>query len=175
MKFIMRAGTAVAVVAAFAAFAPLANAEDTTFEVSVKDHQFQPAEFKAAAGAAIVFKVKNLSTSPVEFESEPLQFETVVKPNATFHGPSRNFSTRAPHAVNDLTSPASYTSREDEERQVTSKLVLFLRSGAVQTSMPHHLIGPNGMLSAAKGPTAGVSTGIGGTFRFVKLTEGFHE
>jgi plastocyanin len=82
MKLIMRAGTAVAVVAAFAAFAPLANAEDTTFEVSVKDHQFQPAEFKAAAGAAIVFKVKNLSTSPVEFESEPLQFETVVKPNA---------------------------------------------------------------------------------------------
>ena len=60
MKFITKAGTAVAVVAAFAAFAPLASAEDTTFEVSVKDHQFQPAEFKAAAGAAIVFKVKNV-------------------------------------------------------------------------------------------------------------------
>jgi plastocyanin len=60
----------------------LASAEDTTLEVSVKDGQFQPAEIKAAAGAAIVFKVKNLGTSPVEFESEPLQFETVVKPNA---------------------------------------------------------------------------------------------
>jgi plastocyanin len=48
----------------------------------VKDHQFQPAEFKAAAGTAIVFKVKNMSAEPVEFESEPLQFETVVKPNA---------------------------------------------------------------------------------------------
>jgi hypothetical protein len=100
---------------------------------------------------------------------------TVVKPNATFHCPSRNFSTKAPHAVNDLTSPASYTSREDEEGRLTSTLVLFLRSGAVQCSMPHHLIGPNGLLSQAKGPTAGVSTGIGGTFRFVKLTEGFHE
>jgi plastocyanin len=83
MKFIMKTATAVAVVTAFAAFAPLAGAaDDTTLEVSVKDHQFQPAEFKAAAGAPIVFKVKNLSESPVEFESEPLQFETVVKPNA---------------------------------------------------------------------------------------------
>lgn len=82
MTFITKAATAAAVAASFVAFAPLASAEETTFEVSVKDHQFQPSEFKAAAGAAIVFKVKNLSTSPVEFESEPLQFETVVKPNA---------------------------------------------------------------------------------------------
>jgi Cupredoxin-like domain len=29
-----------------------------------------------------VFKVKNLGADPVEFESEPLQFEQVVKPNA---------------------------------------------------------------------------------------------
>jgi plastocyanin len=83
MKCIMKAGTAVAMVTAFAAFAPLASAaDDTTLELSVKDHQFQPAEMKAAAGTAIVFKVKNLDTQPVEFESEPLQFETVVKPNA---------------------------------------------------------------------------------------------
>jgi plastocyanin len=83
MNFIMKAATAVAVVTAFAASAPMVSADDgTTFEVSVKDHQFQPAEFKAAAGTAIVFKVKNLDTAPVEFESEPLQFETVVKPNA---------------------------------------------------------------------------------------------
>jgi plastocyanin len=83
MNFIMKAATAVVVVTAFAASAPMVSADDgTTFEVSVKDHQFQPAEFKAAAGTAIVFKVKNLDTAPVEFESEPLQFETVVKPNA---------------------------------------------------------------------------------------------
>jgi plastocyanin len=82
MRIMMKAATAAAVTMAFAAFAPLASAEDTTLEVSVKDHQFQPAEFKAAANTPIVFKVKNLSTSPVEFESEPLQFETVVKPNA---------------------------------------------------------------------------------------------
>ena len=76
------AAVAMAIAASFALAAPLAKAADATFEVSVKDHQFQPAEFKAAAGTAIVFKVKNLGAEPVEFESEPLQFETVVKPNA---------------------------------------------------------------------------------------------
>jgi plastocyanin len=78
-----KAAIAVAIATSFAIAAPLARAEDgTTFEVSVKDHQFQPAEFKAAAGTAIVFKVKNMGAESVEFESEPLQFETVVKPNA---------------------------------------------------------------------------------------------
>jgi plastocyanin len=78
-----KATIAVAIATSLVMAAPLARAEDgTTLEVSVKDHQFQPAEFKAAAGTAIVFKVKNMGAEPVEFESEPLQFETVVKPNA---------------------------------------------------------------------------------------------
>jgi plastocyanin len=82
MKFIIKTATAVAAVAALAAFAPLANADDgATLEVTVKDQKFEPAEVKVAAGTPIVFKVKNLGTSPVEFESEPLQFETVIKPN----------------------------------------------------------------------------------------------
>jgi len=77
------AAIAVAIATSFVVAAPLARAEDgKTFEVSVKDHQFQPAEIKATAGTAIVFKVKNLGADPVEFESEPLQFEQVVKPNA---------------------------------------------------------------------------------------------
>jgi len=78
-----KAVLAVTIATSFALAAPLASADEgTTLEVSVKDHQFQPAEFKAPAGTAIVFKVKNLGTDPVEFESEPLQFEMVVKPNA---------------------------------------------------------------------------------------------
>jgi plastocyanin len=82
MKFITKIATAVAFASACVAFAPLASAESTTLEVSVKDNKFQPAEFKAKAGSEIVFKVKNLGTAPVEFESEPLQFEQVIKPNA---------------------------------------------------------------------------------------------
>ncbi len=83
MTFITKAAIAMAFVSASVAFVPLANAGDsTTLEVSVKDNQFQPAEFKAKAGNEIVFKVKNLGTAPVEFESEPLQVEQVIKPNA---------------------------------------------------------------------------------------------
>jgi plastocyanin len=77
-----KAAIAVAIATSFVLAAPSVRAGDATFEVSVKDHQFQPAEFKATAGSAIVFKVKNLGAEPVEFESEPLQFEQVVKPNA---------------------------------------------------------------------------------------------
>jgi plastocyanin len=83
MKFIMKTATAAVVVTAFAAFVPLASADDgTTLEVSVQDHEFKPAEVKAAAGTPIVFKVKNLSAAPVEFESEALQVETIIKANA---------------------------------------------------------------------------------------------
>ncbi|MGJ4915910.1 cupredoxin domain-containing protein [Bradyrhizobium sp. HKCCYLRH2060] len=72
------AGVAVLLIAAFAL--PAAAAE-TTIEISVKDNKFQPAEMKAPADTPIVFKVKNLDGAPVEFESEPLEFETVIKPN----------------------------------------------------------------------------------------------
>jgi plastocyanin len=82
MKSVIKAGTMIAVAMSLMTL-PTANADDgTVLEVSVKDHKFEPAEVKVAAGSAIVFKVKNLDTAPVEFESEPLQFETVVKPNA---------------------------------------------------------------------------------------------
>jgi len=78
-----KAAIVAAIATSFAVAPLLARAEDgTTLEVSVKDHQFQPAEFKAAAGTAIVFKVKNMGAEPVEFESEPLQFEPEVKQNA---------------------------------------------------------------------------------------------
>jgi plastocyanin len=82
MKSVIKAGTMIAVAMSLMTL-PTANADDgKVLEVSVKDHKFEPAEVKVAAGSAIVFKVKNLDTAPVEFESEPLQFETVVKPNA---------------------------------------------------------------------------------------------
>jgi plastocyanin len=83
MKLFNQAMIAVTMATALVAVSQFASADDgTTLQLSVKDHKFEPAEFKAAAGTPIVFKVKNLGTEPVEFESEPLQFETVVKPNA---------------------------------------------------------------------------------------------
>jgi plastocyanin len=80
---IWKAAIVMAIATSCAFAVPQSRADDvTTFEVSVKGHEFQPAEFKAAAGAPIVFKVKNMSEQPVEFESDPLQFEMIVKPNA---------------------------------------------------------------------------------------------
>jgi len=83
MRYVTKSVTAAALLSALVSLATMAIADDgTTIEVSVKDHKFEPAEVKAAAGTALVFKVKNLDAAPVEFESEPLQFEMVVKPNA---------------------------------------------------------------------------------------------
>jgi hypothetical protein len=56
--------------------------DDAAIEISVKDHRMQPAETKAPAGKPFVLKVKNLDSAPVEFESKPLQIETIVKPGA---------------------------------------------------------------------------------------------
>jgi hypothetical protein len=63
------------------AAAPSKADDAVTLEVAVKNHKFEPAEIKGPANRPIVFKVKNLDAAPIEFESEPLQFETVVKPN----------------------------------------------------------------------------------------------
>jgi plastocyanin len=83
MKSVIKSSTMIAVAMSFVALAPTANADEgAMLQISVKDGKFEPAEVKAAAGSEIVFKVKNLGAKPVEFESEPLQFETVVKPNA---------------------------------------------------------------------------------------------
>lgn len=51
--------------------------------VSVKDHRFQPAELHAAANQPISITVKNLDTTPMEFESVSLRVEKVVAPGAT--------------------------------------------------------------------------------------------
>src|SRR3954471_8668135 len=81
MKLFEKAQAAAAVALLMTAFAVPAAAAETTIEISVKDNKFQPAEMKAPANTPIVFKVKNLTATPVEFESEPLEFETVIKPN----------------------------------------------------------------------------------------------
>jgi plastocyanin len=79
----IRSGSVLAVAVTFMALAPIARADDgKTIELSVKDHKFEPAEPKAAAGSAIALKIKNLDAAPIEFESLALEFEIVLKSNA---------------------------------------------------------------------------------------------
>ena len=59
-----------------------ATAQEAKVEMSLKDHKFEPAEIKAPANKPIVVKVKNLMAENMEFESEVLKVEVVVKANA---------------------------------------------------------------------------------------------
>jgi plastocyanin len=49
-----------------------------SLSVTIKDHQFDPAEVHAPAGKAIEFHVKNLNDIVSEFESSDLHFEKIV-------------------------------------------------------------------------------------------------
>lgn len=46
--------------------------------ISVKNHRFQPAELHAPANVPIMLHVKNLDSTPMEFESVSLRVEKVV-------------------------------------------------------------------------------------------------
>jgi len=46
--------------------------------ITIKDHQFEPAELHADPGKAIAISVKNLNTIVSEFESSDLHFEKIV-------------------------------------------------------------------------------------------------
>jgi plastocyanin len=82
MKRLTMAGLALMAVASVALTMRPATAQEAQLEISLKDHKFEPAELKAPANKPIAVKVKNLSAENMEFESEPLQLETVVKANA---------------------------------------------------------------------------------------------
>ena len=64
--------------------APAAHAEDTvTVNVSLKNHQFQPAELHAPANKVVMIVVKNQDPVPAEFESNMLRVEKVVTAGGT--------------------------------------------------------------------------------------------
>lgn len=51
---------------------------ETTIEITIKDHRFEPAEVKAPAGKPIVIVIKNADASAEEFESKQLKIEKVI-------------------------------------------------------------------------------------------------
>jgi hypothetical protein len=56
--------------------------ESVTLQISVKNHQFEPAEIHGPANKPIVLRVKNLDATPMEFESVSLRVEKVVTANS---------------------------------------------------------------------------------------------
>ena len=66
------------------ALTPLAGAaQEHALSISVKNHQFQPAQISAPANVPIVLTVKNLDPTPMEFESVSLRVEKVVTGGGT--------------------------------------------------------------------------------------------
>jgi heme/copper-type cytochrome/quinol oxidase subunit 2 len=61
--------------------------EPVLLSLTIKDHQFEPAEVHAPAGKPITFQVKNLGSVASEFESSALHFEKVIPAGgqATLH------------------------------------------------------------------------------------------
>lgn len=61
-----------------AALGGIAAAQAMTYNVTIKDHKFDPAELRIAADQAATLVVKNLDATPEEFESKSLRLEKVV-------------------------------------------------------------------------------------------------
>jgi hypothetical protein len=58
-----------------------AVAQQATVQISIKNHRFQPTEITAPANQPIVIRIKNLDSTPAEFESITLRVEKVVPGN----------------------------------------------------------------------------------------------
>jgi len=54
--------------------------EPVMLTLTIKDHQFVPAEVQAPAGKPIAFTIKNLGSIASEFESGALHVEKVIPP-----------------------------------------------------------------------------------------------
>ena len=65
-----------------AACLPAGAQQTATVTISVKNHRFQPAQIQAPAKVPIELHVKNLDSTPMEFESVSLRVEKVVAGNS---------------------------------------------------------------------------------------------
>ena len=68
---------------AFVLISAAAWAEDvTTFEITLKNHAFNPAVLKVPSGKPFRLRVVNMDPTPAEFECRDMKIEKVVAGNA---------------------------------------------------------------------------------------------
>jgi plastocyanin len=60
------------------AFAGGALAQDASFTMTIKDHRFEPSQLEVPAGRKFRLLVKNLDSTPEEFDSADLKREKVI-------------------------------------------------------------------------------------------------
>ena len=56
----------------------VALADEPTFELTIRNHQFEPAELQVPANTKIKLVVKNADATPEEFESNELRREKII-------------------------------------------------------------------------------------------------
>ena len=79
----MRIGAFVFLAAAFAALAP-AGAEDLqTYQITIKDHHFNPTELHVPAGKPFFLEIVNEEAQVDEFEMSAPPLEKLVQPGAS--------------------------------------------------------------------------------------------
>ncbi|PBJ23190.1 hypothetical protein BSG18_21380 [Pseudomonas ogarae] len=61
----------------------IAQAELPTYELSMRDGHFTPAQLQVPAGQRFKIVLKNIGQGPAEFESTPLRVEKVLSPGVT--------------------------------------------------------------------------------------------
>jgi plastocyanin len=77
----LAASSSILIASAFLLSIGMARADETVMlSLTIKNHQFEPAEVHAPAGKPIAFAVKNLGTIASEFESSELHVEKVIPP-----------------------------------------------------------------------------------------------
>jgi hypothetical protein len=72
--------------------ASTAFASDDSYTLTLKDHKFSPADLTIPAGRKVKVSVKNLDSTPAEFESDDFKAEKVIpagKQADIFIGPLR--------------------------------------------------------------------------------------
>ena len=89
-------------------------------------------------------------------------------PGRTFAGSGGPFNVNTPRSIDGLQCPAVWTSTEQMDHRVTSKLALFYPDSPVHIPMNRHLIGPGGIVSSGPGAAGGGSTAIAGELVFIE-------
>ena len=62
---------------------PARAGDIVTYQLSLKDKAFTPAELKVPAGKPFILKFSNENAAPAELEAKDLQIEKIAAPNST--------------------------------------------------------------------------------------------
>jgi hypothetical protein len=77
----MLMGVAIAVSIALIAAGAASAQEPAAVTITIKNHRFQPSEYRAPANRPITLRIKNQDPTPMEFESVTLRVEKVIAGN----------------------------------------------------------------------------------------------